>query len=108
MKKTLLGATLMIVAAVMMGCGDIDTFAPCTLETVDEDCTLDIGWGGNSAAWDGPQMVCNTDVSPREKCEEMFGWLPPMPFPIPIPLPIPDCSELSDDPGVCEIDFGLW
>jgi hypothetical protein len=100
MKKTLLGVSLMIVAAVMMGC--MDSFTPCT---TDEECTIDFPFGENSAAFEGPGMVCNLDLSPQDKCDEMFGWLVDLPFPILIP--IPDCSELSDVPGVCEIDFGF-
>jgi len=85
MRGALLIATLMITAAVMMGCSDM--FSPCT---EDEDCNID----GYDVG-----MVCNTGVSPQERCEEMFGWVLDI---LPIPIEIPICEDLPTDPGVCE------
>ena len=92
MRGALLSIILMITAAMMMGCGDIIT--PCV---EDADCSLVPGEGH------GPpiDMVCNLDVSPQQRCDEMFGWMEGLP----IPIPIPDCDSMSTDPGVCEIPF---
>jgi len=94
MRKTLLSAILLIIAAGMMGCAD--SITPCA---VPEDC---IDTGGH-----GPEipMECNLDVSPQEKCEDMYGWMDGFPFPIPIPIPIPDCAEYPTTGGVCEVSF---
>ena len=87
MRGMLLSAMLMIIAAMMMGCGDsiIECAGP-------EDCTID----GHDVG-----MVCNLEVSPQERCDEMFGWLPPIDW-LPIPIPMPDCESMSTTPGVCE------
>ena len=93
MRGLLLSTTLMIIAAVMMGCGD--TIIPCV---DDADCVV----GGP-----GPdiEMVCNLEVSAQERCDEMYGWMDRIPFPIELPIPIPDCADYPADGGVCEISF---
>ena len=101
MRKSLLGAALFIVAAVMMGC--TDSFIPCT---EDADCAMDWGFGENDAAWDGGGMVCNLQVSPLERCEEILAYLDWLPEWLPIPLP--DCSSLPAEPGVCESSWGWF
>ena len=95
MRKTLLSAILLIIAAGMMGCGD--SIVPCA---VDEECTIDTGGHGPDIP-----MVCNTTVSPQEKCDEMYGWMDGFSFPIPIPIPIPDCADYATTGGVCEVSF---
>jgi len=95
MRRTLLSAILMIIAAAMMGCTDF--FIPCT---EDAECTIDMGGHGPSM-----DMVCNLEVSPQERCNEMFGWLPPFEW---FPIPLPDCDVLSAEPGVCESSWGWF
>jgi hypothetical protein len=90
MRGMLLSAILMIIAAGMMGCGD--SIVPCA---TDEECAIDMPGPG-----DVP-MVCNLEVSPQEKCDDMYGWMEGLPF----PLPIPDCDSMSTTPGVCEVSF---
>ena len=101
MRGMLLSIILMIIAAVMMGCtGDI---IPCT-EGGDE-CAIDTGGFGPDIP-----MVCDMTVSAQQKCEDMYGWMDggfPFPIDLPFPLPIPDCTKLSTDPGVCEIEISF-
>jgi hypothetical protein len=94
-------AILMIIAAATMGC--TDSFIPCT---VDEDCTIDWGLSDNDAAHNGPGMVCNLEVSPFDRCQEMLEYLSWVPDWLPIPLP--DCDSLPTDPGVCESSWGWF
>ena len=98
MSRTLLGVILMIVAAVVMGC--TDSFIPCAS---DEECTLEFGGDSGSADWEAPGMVCNLDVSPQEKCNDLFGSLPSFDW---LPIPLPDCDSLPADGGVCESSWG--
>ena len=100
MRGAFLTAILMIIAAAMMGC--TDSFIPCSS---DEECTLDWGMSENDAAWDGPGMVCNLEVSPQERCNEIFGFLPDLDW---LPIPLPDCDSLPAEPGVCESSWGLF
>ena len=112
MRRTLLGAVLMITAATMMGCGD--TIMPCTTA---DDCVLDfdLGWDSQAASWDDwtgdISMVCNTDVSALEKCNELVGWM--QGFMDSDWLPIPDIGEMDicammfgneEAPGTCEME----
>ena len=83
MRAALLSIVLMIIAAVMVGCGD--PIIPCTDAA---DCVID----GHDVG-----MVCNDQVSPQQRCEEMFGWMDGLDIP-----PIIDCTSKSTDPGVCE------
>ena len=94
MRGMLLGAFLMIIAAGMIGC--TDAIVPCV---EDADCSLLPGEG------EGPpiEMVCNLEVSPQQRCDELFGWMEGLP----IPIPIPDCDAMSTDPGVCEIPLEI-
>lgn len=101
MRATVLSIILMIIAAVMMGCtGDI---IPCT---DDAECAIDTGGFGPDIP-----MVCDTTVTPQEKCDDMYGWMDgglPFPIDIPFPFPIPDCTDSTlypDTGGVCEISF---
>ena len=101
MRGAFLIAILMIISAVMMGC--TDSFVPCT---EDADCAMDWGPSANDATWEGPGLVCNLEVSPQDRCNEMFGfleWLPEW-----LPIPLPDCSTLPTEPGVCESSFGWF
>ena len=100
MRGTLLSIILMTIAAVMIGCtGDIIS---CT---EDAECAIDMGGFGPEIP-----VVCDTTVTPQQKCEDMYGWMDGLPFPIeiPFPLPIPDCTDLTSYPdtgGVCEVSF---
>jgi hypothetical protein len=113
MKRTLLMATVFIFAASMMGCGE--TIMPCT---TDDDCVIDwdFGWDSGADSWGGDiGMVCNTEVSAIEKCNEVMGWLEDLmggDW-----LPIPDIGELNicgwlfgdvEEPGTCEITGIPW
>lgn len=107
MRTALLSIILMITAAVMMGC--TDDIVPCT---VDEDCQIDWGLAENDAAHGGGDygLVCNTDVSPLEECEEMAAYLDYLPDWLPIEITI-DCSEFTDmgpesGLGVCDSSWG--
>jgi hypothetical protein len=96
MRKVLLGTVFLLTAAVMMGCGD--AIVPCV---DDAECVIE---------GPGPEipMVCNLEVTPQERCEQMYGWLDNLPIPIELPIPIPDCSDLEEYPdsgGVCEISL---
>ena len=97
MRGALLSVILMVIAALMMGC--TDSFIACT---EDADCSLVPGEG------EGPpvDMVCNLEVSPQQRCEEMVAYLDWLPEWIPIPLP--DCSTLPTEPGVCESSWGWF
>lgn len=95
MRKVLLGTVLLIIAAVMMGCGD--SIVPCA---EDAECMIDTGGHGLDI-----DMVCNLQVSPQERCDEMYGWMDGLP--IPIPIPIPNCDEMSTTPGVCEVSLDV-
>ena len=95
MRGMLLSAFLLIIAVGMMGCGE--SIVPCA---TDEECLIDVGGHGPEIP-----MVCNLEVSPQEKCDEMYGWMDGLPFPI--PLPIPDCDSMSTTGGVCEVSFEL-
>ena len=92
MRAKVLSAILMIVAATMMGCGD--TIMPCTTA---DDCVLDFdfGWDSQAASWDDWEivMVCNTEVSALDKCNELVGWM--QGFMDSDWLPIPDIGELD-------------
>jgi hypothetical protein len=89
MRGMLLSAFLMIIAAVIMGCGD--SIVPCA---EDAECVIE----GHDVG-----MVCNLEVSPQERCDELFGWMEGLP----IPIPIPDCAAMSTDPGVCELPLDI-
>jgi hypothetical protein len=100
MRGAFLSVILMIIAAVMMGC--TDSFIPCT---EDADCVIDMPGDGRGH---GPpiDMVCNLEVSPLERCEEIVAYLDWLPEWIPIPLP--DCTSLPAEPGVCESSWGWF
>ena len=115
MRGMLWSSVLLIIAAAMMGC--TDSIVPCT---EDVDCEWDWGWGGDNAAahdWQMPSMVCNLEVSPLQKCEEMLSYLPPLDWlldwlPIGDWIVIPDCEELYGElppgTGTCESSWGWW
>jgi hypothetical protein len=97
MRKVLLGTVFLLTAALMMGCGD--TIIPCV---DDAECVIDTGLPTPEIP-----MVCNLEVTPQERCDEMYGWLDRIPFPVELPIPIPDCAEYPTTGGVCEIDISL-
>ena len=101
MKKTLLGAALLIVAVAMMGCGE--TLIPCS---TDADCTFDPGSWDYDAAWGGgwgyEPMICNEAVSVEDRCNELIEYLP-------VFFPLPDvCKWLPDfgHLGTCQVPGG--
>jgi hypothetical protein len=109
MRGMLLSTMLMIVAAVMMGC--TDSIVPCT---VDEDCQIDWSWGDDGAATHGGGdigLVCNLEVSPLEKCEEMVAHLTELIAMLDLGdwITLPDCAELygglPDGTGTCDISM---
>ena len=105
MRGALLSAILLVIAAAMMGC--TDSIVPCTENA---DCEFDWGWGDEGDAthvWEGLSMVCNLEVSPLERCEEMMAYLPPLDWlPIGDWIMLPDCTELygglPEGTGTCE------
>jgi hypothetical protein len=97
MRKVILGTVLLIIAAVMMGCGD--SIVPCL---DDAECMIDAGGHDLEIP-----MVCNLDVSPQERCDDMYGWMDRIPFPIDLPIPIPDCADYPATGGVCELSLEL-
>jgi hypothetical protein len=110
MKGSLLCAAVLLVATMMMGC--TDSIIPCT---VDEDCAIDWGWYDNGAAHGGGDigMVCNLEVSPLERCNEMMAYLPPLDwFPFGDWIVLPDCEELfgglPEETGTCESSWGWF
>lgn len=114
MRGTLLSVGLMLIAAVMMGC--TDSIVPCT---EDVDCQWDWGWSdGDAAKWGGDYgMVCNLEVSPLERCEEMMAYLPPLDWlgdwlPFGDWFIFPDCAELygglPEGTGTCESSWGWF
>ena len=113
MKGKILGAVLLIAAAAMMGC--TDSIMPCA---TDDDCTINWGPGDSEAAhdWEGPNLVCNTDYSPLEMCEDMLSYLDWLPDWIPFMdwIILPDCTELYGEGteyygmGTCGSSWGPW
>ena len=114
MRGKLLSVILMFIAAGMMGC--TDSIVPCT---EDVDCQWD--WGphdSDAASWDrGFDMVCNLEVSPLQRCEEMMAYLPPLDWlgdwiPFGDWLLLPDCAELygslPEGTGTCESPWGWF
>jgi hypothetical protein len=97
MKRTILSAILLIIAASTVGCGE--TIIPCTSDT---ECTFDLGWDSARSSWGSYSMVCNMDVSPVTKCNELMGDMPDDWLTVP---PMVLCAMIFGDVadhGTCE------
>jgi hypothetical protein len=68
MRRTLLGAALLAIAAVMMGCGDYDIVAVC-YDNHD-------GWCEEVGEWQDRPLVCNMAVSVQDECERLEAMIP--------------------------------
>lgn len=68
MRKTLLGATFLAIAAIMVGCGDYDTIVVC-YDNQDN-------WCEEVGAWQGRDLVCNMAVTVQDECERLIAMIP--------------------------------
>jgi hypothetical protein len=100
MRGPFLMVGLMIIAAMMMGCGE--TLIPCS---TDADCAFDPGGWDLDAAQGPPMydaMICNEAISVEARCNELTGYLPDF-------VPLPDvCKYLPDfgHMGTCQVPGG--
>lgn len=86
MKKTLLGSALLIFAAAMLGCGEVDTIYVC-YDNSDLLCD-------EVEEWQDTDLVCNEAVSVAEQCSKILEGLPEW---LPEWLPLPDvCNQIPD------------
>ena len=98
MRGTLLVAVLLIIGASMAGCGE--AIIPCTSN---EECTFEFGWDNVGGPWDSYSMVCNLDVSPLVKCNELMATIPEDMLVLP---PMVICAMMFGevaDHGTCEV-----
>lgn len=98
MRRRLLTAILMIIAAAMMGCGE--TLIPCS---TDADCAFDPGGWPHDEPSVGPpgyeEMICNEALSVEARCNELIEYVPGF-------IPLPDvCKYLPDfgQLGTCQV-----
>jgi len=99
-RGTFWSAVLIIIVAVVMGCGE--TIFPCLEDT---DCTYldsfdyDLADDDGEDDWEYPELICNESVSVKDRCNEWIEY-----------APIPDvCSDLPDFLGVmgtCQVPGG--
>ncbi len=101
MKKITLSAALLIMVAAMTGCIGSESYTACSVDTVEEDCAME-----RSSKY-GPDidMVCNTEISPQERCNETQGYIPDEVLEMLSWLDLTDCATLSEESGVCEVDM---
>ena len=68
MRRGLLGASFLAIAALMMGCGDYDTIVVC-YDNQDN-------WCEEVGAWQGRDLVCNMAVTVQDECERLIAMIP--------------------------------
>lgn len=68
MRRTLLGAALLTLAAVMMGCAEYEPVVVC----YDNQDT----WCEEVGAWQGRDLVCNMAVTVQDECERLAAMIP--------------------------------
>lgn len=68
MRRTLLGATFLAIAVVMMGCGDYEAIVVC-YDNQD-------AWCEEVGGWMGETLVCNMAVTVQDECERLLAMVP--------------------------------
>jgi hypothetical protein len=69
MRRKLLGATFLAVAALMVGCGDYDEIIVVCYDNQDT-------WCEEVGAWQDRDLVCNMAVTVQDECERLVGMIP--------------------------------
>jgi|GEM_PF-2709893 len=69
MRGTFLGATILAIAAVMMGCGEYDETIVVCYDNQDT-------WCEEVGAWQGRDLVCNMAVTVQDECERLVTMIP--------------------------------
>ena len=69
MRRTLLGATFLAIAAVMMGCGEYDEAIVVCYDNQDN-------WCEEVGGWLGQDLVCNMAVTVQDECERLVAMIP--------------------------------